>query len=95
MHMMPTKNCSTLIEYAKATIQLTGFVVSKDGSSHNLKEGKHTDGIKDRMNERQGGNAREFLESILLKDDFQSVQFSEQAEILLFAGENVALKLNR
>ena len=30
-----------------------------------------------------------------LKADFQSVQFSERAEILLFAGENVALKLNR
>ena len=26
---------------------------------------------------------------------FQSVEFSERAEILLFAGENVALKLNR
>ena len=30
-----------------------------------------------------------------LKADFQSVQFSERAEILLFAGGNVALKLNR
>ena len=29
------------------------------------------------------------------KADFQSVEFSERAEILLFAGENVALKLNR
>ena len=30
-----------------------------------------------------------------VKADFQSVEFSERAEILLFAGENVALKLNR
>ena len=30
-----------------------------------------------------------------IKADFQSVEFSERAEILLFAGENVALKLNR
>ena len=30
-----------------------------------------------------------------IKDDFQSLQFSERAEILLFAGGNVALKLNR
>ena len=29
------------------------------------------------------------------KANFQSVEFSERAEILLFAGENVALKLNR
>ena len=29
-----------------------------------------------------------------LKADFQSVEFSERAEILLFARENVALKLN-
>ena len=33
--------------------------------------------------------------SITLKVDFQSVEFSERVEILLFAGENVALKLNR
>ena len=32
---------------------------------------------------------------VSVKADFQSVQFSERAEILLFAGENVALKLNR
>ena len=31
----------------------------------------------------------------MLKADFQSVEFSERAEILLFVGENVALKLNR
>ena len=31
----------------------------------------------------------------LLKADFQSVEFSERGEILLFAKENVALKLNR
>ena len=30
-----------------------------------------------------------------LKADFQSVEFSEQAEFLLFVGENVALKMNR
>ena len=30
-----------------------------------------------------------------LKADFQSVELSERAEIPLFAGENVALKLNR
>ena len=30
-----------------------------------------------------------------LKADFQSVEFSEWAEILFFARENVALKLNR
>ena len=30
-----------------------------------------------------------------LKADFHSVEFSEWAEILLFAGESVALKLNR
>ena len=30
-----------------------------------------------------------------VKADCQSVQFSERAEILLFAGENVALKLNK
>ena len=30
-----------------------------------------------------------------LKADFQSVEFSERAEILLFAEENIALKLNR
>ena len=29
------------------------------------------------------------------KADFQSVEFSERAEILLFAGKKVALKLNR
>ena len=32
---------------------------------------------------------------ITTKADFQSVEFSERAEILLFVGENVALKLNR
>ena len=31
----------------------------------------------------------------LLKADFQSAEYSERAEILLFAGEKVALKLNR
>ena len=30
-----------------------------------------------------------------VKADFQSMEFSEWAEILLFARENVALKLNR
>ena len=30
-----------------------------------------------------------------VKADFQSVEFPERAEILLFVGENVALKLNR
>ena len=30
-----------------------------------------------------------------VKADFQSVEFSERAEFLLFARENVALKLNR
>ena len=30
-----------------------------------------------------------------LAADFHSVEFSEKAEILLFAGENVALKLNK
>ena len=30
-----------------------------------------------------------------LKADFQSMQFSERAETLLFAGENVTLKLIR
>ena len=30
-----------------------------------------------------------------LKADFRSVEFSKREEILLFAGENVALKLNR
>ena len=29
-----------------------------------------------------------------VKADFQSVEFSERAEILLFAGENAVLKLN-
>ena len=29
-----------------------------------------------------------------VKADFQSAEFSERADILLFAGENVALKLN-
>ena len=32
---------------------------------------------------------------VRIKADFQSAEFSERAEILLFAGENVALKLNR
>ena len=32
---------------------------------------------------------------IPFKADFQSVQFSERAEILLFTGENIALKFNR
>ena len=32
---------------------------------------------------------------IMVKADFQSVEFSERAEILLFVGENVTLKLNR
>ena len=32
---------------------------------------------------------------IRFKADFQSVEFSERAEILLFAGKNVALKMNR
>ena len=32
---------------------------------------------------------------VAMKADFQSVEFSERAEILLFAGENVALKFNR
>ena len=35
------------------------------------------------------------VEALNLKADFQSVQFSKRAEILLFTGENVALKLNR
>ena len=30
-----------------------------------------------------------------IKANFQSVEFSERAEILLFAGENVILKMNR
>ena len=30
--------------------------------------------------------------SLICQADFQSVEFSERAEILLFAGENVALK---
>ena len=30
-----------------------------------------------------------------VKANFQSVEFSERAVILLFVGENVALKLNR
>ena len=30
-----------------------------------------------------------------VKADFQSVEFSERAEILLFVRENVALKFNR
>ena len=30
-----------------------------------------------------------------IKADFQSVEFSERAEIVLFAGENVTLKFNR
>ena len=30
-----------------------------------------------------------------LKANFQSVEFSERAEILLFTRENIALKLNR
>ena len=33
--------------------------------------------------------------SISFKAHFQSLQFSERAEILLFVGENVARKLNR
>ena len=33
--------------------------------------------------------------SPILKADFQSVEFSERAEIPLFVGENVAVKLNR
>ena len=32
---------------------------------------------------------------MLFKADFQSVEFAERTEILLFTGENVALKLNR
>ena len=32
---------------------------------------------------------------MLVKANFESVEFSEQAEVLLLAGENVALKLNR
>ena len=32
---------------------------------------------------------------LILKADFQLGEFSVQAEILLFSGENVALKLNR
>ena len=35
------------------------------------------------------------IASFEFKADFQSVEFSERAEILLFARENVALKLNR
>ena len=31
---------------------------------------------------------------LLVKADFQSVEFSERAEILLFERENVTLKLN-
>ena len=34
-------------------------------------------------------------EVAFLKADFQSVEFSERAEFLLFVGENVALKFNR
>ena len=34
------------------------------------------------------------IKSCSIKADFQSVEFSERAEILLFAIENVALKLN-
>ena len=34
-------------------------------------------------------------ENLSLKADLQSVEFSERAEILLFAGENVALKLKK
>ena len=36
----------------------------------------------------------ERTKNLLLKADFQSVEFSEPEEILLFARENVALKLN-
>ena len=32
---------------------------------------------------------------LAIKANFQSVEFSERAEILLFTRENVALKLNR
>ena len=33
-------------------------------------------------------------DDIIIKTDFQSVKFSEWAEFLFFARENVALKLN-
>ena len=36
-----------------------------------------------------------YLSQLRLKANFQSAELSERAEILLFAGENVALKLNR
>ena len=40
-------------------------------------------------------NRKNFVTDQNFKADFQSVEFSERAEILLFAGGNVSLKLNR
>ena len=39
-------------------------------------------------------NEEELL-GLCIKADFQSAEFSERAEILLFTRENVTLKLNR
>ena len=41
------------------------------------------------------GNPVELMKLERVKADFQSVEISERAEILLFVRENVALKLNR
>ena len=40
-------------------------------------------------------NENVFCLYLTFKANFQSVEFSERAEILLFTRENVALKLNR